>query len=231
MSPPILLTAAHGTRDPRGTATVRDLLDAVRRARPQLDVRESYVDVVPPDVAEVAAQLTGPAVLVPLLLSTGYHVGVDLPKAAAGAPVPVTVAPPLGPDPALADLVARRVRAAAEAADAVVLAAAGSSDPAASRAVEAVAGAVSALLGVPVRPAYASAAAPTVDAAVRDLRSAGAARVVVARYLLAPGFFADRVAEAGSAAGATAVTDCLGADDALVRLVLRRYDDALAGSR
>ena len=47
-------------------------------------------------------------------------------------------------------------------------------------------------------------------------------RVVVASYLLAPGYFHDRVLEAG----ADVVTDPLAPDDRLVQIVLDRYDEA-----
>jgi sirohydrochlorin ferrochelatase len=57
---------------------------------------------------------------------------------------------------------------------------------------------------------------------VRDMRRGGARRVVVASYLLAPGYFQRRIAEAG----ADVVSPPLGAHDALARLVLRRYDEA-----
>ena len=78
------------------------------------------------------AGLTEPAVVVPLLLSTGYHVTVDLPRAAAGASVPVTLGAALGPDPALARAqVARLEEAGAGPGQSVVMVAAGSQDPAA----------------------------------------------------------------------------------------------------
>ena len=204
---------------------MRRLLDRVRRARPELDVRESYVDVVDPSVTDVVATLAGPAVLVPVLLSTGYHVSVDLPRVAAAAAAPATVAAPLGPDPVLVALACRRVReVAGEAYDALVLAAAGSSDPAAARAVEQAGAALSELTGRPVRPGYASAAQPRVAEAVDQLRRDGYPRVVVCRYLLAPGYFADRVGADAARAGAAAISEALGDDPELATLVLRRYD-------
>ncbi len=237
MSAPVLVAAAHGTRDPAGIAVVRALLAEVRALAPELDVREAYVDVLGPSVADVLGALDGPAVVVPALLSTGYHVSKDLPEAVAGAPVPAVVAAPLGPAPELADLLLRRLREAlgaprtghapspdvpreAERLDALVLAAAGSSDPAAARAVEAVAAALSKRTGVPVVCAYASAARPTVEEALAGLAGR---RVGVCTYLLAPGFFADRVAESACLSGAAVVSRPLGADDAVARLLLRRF--------
>ena len=77
---------------------------------------------------------------------------------------------------------------------AVVLAAAGSSHPAANAVIAQLAADWQATRGwQAVRPAYASAASPTPEQAVAGLIRDGARRVVVASYLLAPGRFADRV--------------------------------------
>lgn len=136
---PTLIAVAHGTRSPAGQAQIRDLAARVAARRPGLDVRLSYVDVQEPKVAAVVRAVPD-AVVVPLLLSTGYHVRVDIAEAVAGTPIPV--APPLGPDDVLLhSLLAHLPRADAVGlsgadavglprADAVVLAAAGSSDPA-----------------------------------------------------------------------------------------------------
>ena len=79
---------------------------------------------------------------------------------------------------------------------AVVLAAAGSRRPAANAAVAGVAARWQAARGWrAVVPAYAAAGSPTPGEAVSALRRGGAPRVVVATYLLAPGRFADQVAE------------------------------------
>ena len=223
---PVLVAVAHGTRDPEGTAETRRLLDRVRAARPGLDVREAYVDVRPPAPADVLAGIDAPAVLVPVLLSAGYHVGVDLPAAAATARGPVAVAAPLGPDELLAALLHQRLEEAGGGdADTVVLAAAGSSDPAAAADVTRLAHLLEARVRRPVRTAYASAASPKVPCALATERLRGTGRVAVATYLIAPGFFSRRVADAAHAAGAV-VSAPLGADDLLVELVLRRYDAA-----
>jgi sirohydrochlorin ferrochelatase len=72
-----------------------------------------------------------------------------------------------------------------------------------------------------VVPAFASAAAPDVPAAVAALRAAGARRIAVASWFLAPGRLPDRVtALAGPAA---VVAEPLGADPALAALVVDRY--------
>lgn len=207
------------------------------------------------------ASYGGPvAVVVPLLLSTGYHVRHDIAQAvatvnASGAGLAVA-AEPLGPHPLLVDILADRY-AAAEAAhgpfrsdDAVVLAAAGSSVAAAATAVEEVASGLAQRLGRPVTPSYGAGAEPRVPAAVAAARAAsvsgadagftagsdagttGSPRVIVVSYLLAPGYFLDRVLEAG----ADVVTDPVAgaaadkADPRLVQVVLDRYDAAVGGA-
>ena len=125
----------------------------------------------------------------------------------------------LGPDPRLAVALADRLREAGRRpGDAVVLAAAGSSDPAAVASVRTQAGLLAAELGSEVTAAFGSAAAPDVPAAVAAARAGGADRVAIAPYLLAPGHFADRLA----AAGADLVAEPLGAHPAVVELVLDR---------
>lgn len=226
---PVLVGAAHGTRNPDGAVTTRALLDAVRAARPGLDVRECYVDVHGPTPEEVLAGVDGPAVLLPLLLSVGYHVGVDLPRAAATAAHPVVVGAPLGPDEALVDVLVGRLTEAGIVSDglsendAVVLAAAGSSDPASAAAVEKVAAGLSDRLGRPVQPSYSSVVSPRVPCAVARGRIERR-RVVVATYLLAPGLFTRRA----EASRADVVAPPLGVHPRLVELVLRRYDEAAA---
>lgn len=79
-----------------------------------------------------------------------------------------------------------------------------------------------------VEAAYASAASPTPAEAVARLRAAGAPRVVVAPYLLAPGYFADKVRRTSLEAGADVVADVLGPAPEVAEILLERYDAALA---
>ena len=62
-----------------------------------------------------------------------------------------------------------------------------------------------------------------------SLRAAGAARVIVATYLLAPGYFADKIRDGALGAGAAAVSGVLGAAPEVADVVLRRYRAAVAG--
>ena len=58
---------------------------------------------------------------------------------------------------------------------------------------------------------------------MRALRAAGADRVVVATYLLAPGYFADKISDAALGAGAAVVSAVLGAAPEVADVVLSRY--------
>ena len=197
------------------------IVDALRRSSPSLEVRAAFIELVEPDVRTALAGIPTDrhAVLVPLLLAPGYHDRVDLPAAIAAARPGTAHAPVLGPDPRLAVALADRLREAGRRpGDAVVLAAAGSSDPAAIASVHTQAGLLAAELGAAVTVGFGSAAAPDVPAAVAAARLAGADRVAIAPYLLAPGHFADRLA----AAGADLVAEPLGPHPAVVELVLNR---------
>ena len=79
-------------------------------------------------------------------------------------------------------------------------------------------------LGVPVVAAYAGGAAPGVPAALRALAARGRHRIAVASHFTAPGRLAARCAGAAPWIGA----EPLGDHPAMVRLVLHRYDQALA---
>lgn len=182
-----------------------------------MEVVAAYLDHGSPRLRDLAAAEGD--VVVPLLLSIGYHAAVDIPAAVGPGCV---VTPPLGPDPRLAAACADRLREAGWVAGSgpVVLAAAGSSDPRATEDVQAMAGQLAERIGADVTPAFLSAAAPAL-AEVVD----GAA--AVATYLIAPGQFADRAA----ASGCPIVSDVLGAHPALVDIVVARAEAAFPNSR
>jgi sirohydrochlorin ferrochelatase len=226
---PVLVACAHGTRNPTGRRLIAELALAARAQRPGLTTTAAFVDVQPPTVVDVVAGLAAsgrPAIVVPLLLSGGYHVHVDIAGAVAAAPGTVA-ARPLGPDPRLVEVLRDRlVSAGADPADpltAVVLAAAGSSDVRAVADVETTASQLQDTWAGPVTTGYGSAALPTVPDAVAAARRAGAERVVLASYLLAPGHFHDKLASAG----ADLVTAPLLPDERIAAVLLDRYDAAL----
>ena len=247
-----LVAVAHGSRDPRAAATVTELLSAVRaraarRGLGGLEVRAAFLDHCAPSLPQVLGSMPadgGAAAVVPLLLTAAYHSKADIPArlAAAAAARPgldVVSAGTLGPDALLLAALERRLLEAgvavgdarARAATSVVLAAAGSSDPAANATIAELAARWARERGWrAVVPAYASAAGPRPGEAVRALREGGAARVAVATYLLAPGHFADKVREAALGAGAAAVSGVLGAAPEVADVVLDRYLAATAGT-
>jgi sirohydrochlorin ferrochelatase len=223
---PTLLAVAHGTHDVRGREVVADLVALVASLRPSLDVRLSWLDHASPRVRDLARRAERPLVAVPLLLSTGYHVRHDIPQAVAEAPVPVMIARRLGPHPLLVEALVDRLAQAGWSPGGpgrLVLAAAGSSHAAARRDVDDMAELLSLRLGAPVSVGYA-ATEPGIRTVVAALRATGEGPVVLANYLLSPGQFADKVADST----ADVVPGPLAAHPAVARLVLQRYDDAVA---
>ena len=184
---------------PTGRAAVRSILTGVAAHRPDLDVREAFVDVQEPAVADVVdarprqrrrrspssyrcccpsastSRSTSPRPSTSPAPPRRHHSG---PTAARRHPRGPAGRPPGSPTD-----------------DSVVLAAAGSTDPAAALAVESIAAGLADRLEQPVTIGYGAGAEPRVPAAVAgaraDARPGG--RVVVASYLLAPGYFYDRV--------------------------------------
>jgi sirohydrochlorin ferrochelatase len=230
---PVLVACAHGTRNPTGRRLIAQLALAARAQRPGLVTTAAFVDVQPPTVVDVVAGLSAtgrPVVVVPLLLSGGYHVHVDIAGAVAQS-ADAVAARPLGPDPRLVEVLHDRlVQAGADPLDprtAVVLAAAGSSDRRAVADIEDTAHLLQRSWTGPVTTAYGSAAQPSVPDAVVAARRDGARRVVVAAYLLAPGHFHDKLA----GAGADAVTAPLLPDERIAAVLLDRYDAAANAPR
>lgn len=214
MSRPPLIAVAHGSSHPEATATVTALARQVIRLAPVIDIRVAFVQHASPSLPQALAAAQADAVIVPLLLSTGYHLSTDI-VAVAGR-----VAAPLGPDQLLVTaLVARLAEAGMPAGTPVVLAAAGSSDPMAAEQVEAQAKLLATELGVEVVAAFAAAGQPTVPDAVTDLRAATGGPIAVASYLLAPGYFHDELAKSG----ADWVTAPLGDHPAVAALIIDRY--------
>jgi sirohydrochlorin ferrochelatase len=250
---PPLIAVAHGSSDPRAAATVADLMALVgaragRAGLPGLDARAAFLGhALPsvPDVLEAVCDGTRDeclerdapaAVVLPLLLTAAYHSDADLPALLADVArrlprLRISYGDPLGPHPALLRALDRRLAEAglpaSASSTAVVLAAAGSSRPAANAAVARVAAAWQRARGWhSVVPAYASAAAPSPGEAVAGLLNSGARSVAVASYLLAPGVFADQVRERSLAAGAAVVSAPLGAAPEVADVLIERYQQA-----
>ncbi|WP_433200484.1 sirohydrochlorin chelatase [Nocardia sp. CA-107356] len=247
MTAPALVLVAHGTRSTRGVQMIAALAEAVTRELGGMAVggvgahstvatsekpwvRTAFVDVLGPSPSEVLRDLTDatgesvPAVVVPAFLASGYHVYQDVPREVAeSGHAEVAVTPAMGPDPALARIMAMRLRAAGwRTGDAVVFAAAGSSDARARQDVRRAAAMLAEHLSTPVGIGYVATGAPRVPEVVAALRDSGAKRVFIASYLLAHGLFQQRLHEAG----ADGVAEPIGVHPAVVRLIADRYRTA-----
>jgi sirohydrochlorin ferrochelatase len=226
MSSPALLAVAHGSRDPAATDVVRALAGNVRRLAPVLDVRVAFLGHAEPSLPAELDAAGANTVVVPLLLSSGYHLSSDISGAVSSAGA--RVAGPLGPDELLLTaLTARLAEAGVPDGTPVVLAAAGSSDPAAAIEVRQQAELLAERLDAPVTAAFASATPPAVREAVAELRTRTGGPVAVASYLLAPGQFQDQLV----ASGADWVTEPLGGHPAVAGLVIERYRKAALAKR
>lgn len=224
-----LVALTHGEPSSANRAAIMRLVDGVAQARPGADVSIAFVDAQHRDVATALAEsVRDPeAIIVPLVLSAGFHVRTGLARgidrlAGEGA----ALAAPLGPDDRLVEVLAERLAPLAGDDVSVVLAAAGSNDPRAVRECFETARRLGARIGRPVTVGFIAAAIPRLPDAIETLRAVHPrTRVVVAAYLLAPGAFYDAAALAGGDAvtGPLMVADAP-APEQLVELVLDRID-------
>ena len=238
----VLVAVAHGSAVPQAAGTIADLMTVVaeraeRRGVDLPDLRIAYLGHALPSLPQVLSTIEpGTRVTVlPLLLAAAYHSKTDIPRILAHVRgdfpcLRVTYGAPLGPHPLLIRALERRLAEADPgvledpAQTGVVLAAAGSSDLDANAAIAHVAARWQARAGwFATCPAYASAVSPDPAAAVTSLLRDGARRVVVATYLLAPGYFAGRIRDSSLAAGAAAVSPVLGASAEVADVLVDRF--------
>ncbi|WP_028660944.1 sirohydrochlorin chelatase [Nocardioides insulae] len=237
MAAPALVALAHGSRDPRSSATITALVEEVRAMRPDLRIEPAFLELSRPSFTTVIDRLVKAGheeiVVVPLLLTDAFHAKVDVPSVVAEAQarhqgVKIQATDVLGLETRFLEVLDVRLRAALKQArvrelDALVLAAAGSSDPLANQAVARLARVWGTHHRLPVVAAYASSAPPATGEAVRQFRAEGRRHIAVASLFLAPGLLPDRAAELALEAGAVAVSDPLGAHPEVARTVLARY--------
>ena len=57
MAAPALVALAHGSRDPRSAATIKALVDEVRRMRPDLRVEQAFLELAKPSFTTVVDRL------------------------------------------------------------------------------------------------------------------------------------------------------------------------------
>ena len=237
MTAPALVALAHGSRDPRSSATVRGLVDEVRRLRPDLRIEPAFLELSEPGFDIVVEELVrvgyDEIVVVPLLLSEAYHAKVDVPSVIAEATsrhegLRIRATDVLGLEAAFLDVLDRRLREVLASArvrelDALVLAAAGTSDPLAVQSINRLARLWGARHRLPTMAAFASASPPATGEAVRAFRGQGRRHIAVGALFLAPGMLYDRAAELALEAGAVVVSEPFGADPEVARTVLARY--------
>lgn len=224
-----LVTVAHGTRQVAGNAVARELT-SLAGARLGIEAVCSYVELADPLFEDVVAGSVEPTVVVPTLLSTGFHLRQDLPRMARSAGGPLVLGRQLGPHRLIAEAqVARLVEAGARPGTGrVVMIAAGSSDPLATDDLDDAA----ALLAAALRGAgWEVAAVVVATLSALGRRPADVVRPgdTVSLYLLSPGFFADRARTESRAAGATVVSGVLGVHPLLVDLLVERAGSYLGG--
>jgi sirohydrochlorin ferrochelatase len=221
MSQPTLIAVAHGTQDPNGLAEIRRLINIVRTKRPDVPIELCWLDGAAPTIAAMLATIDGPAVVVPVLLSTGYHVKVDIPAIVGDRPF-TAVAQPLGPDPRISRVVYLRLkeaRAEGHGDDGVVLIAAGSSDPDARAELTEVASQLERMNHFPVTIGQLTDPDPFAQAGPVDQ---------VANYLLAPGYFNDML---HLLASADVIAEPIGAHPLVADVIIDRYEAAVQSLR
>ena len=237
MAAPALLALAHGSRDPRSAKTIKALVAEVKAMRPDLRIETAFLDLSKPSFDTVVDRLVKAGfeeiVVVPLLLTEAFHARVDVPSAIEAAAarhegLRIRATRVLGMEAAFLEVLDERLREALKGArvrelDALVLAAAGSSDPLANQAVARLARTWGTRHKLPVTAAFASSAPPAAGEAVRAFRAEGRRHIAVASFFLAPGTLPDRAAELAVEAGAVAVSEPLGAHPEVARAVLARY--------
>jgi sirohydrochlorin cobaltochelatase len=266
MTRPPLLLAAHGSRDQAGVAAFSALADRVAAlaARDGTRAAGGFIELSEPPLREAVARLVGRApvaaagappagpspvtgiqahhlVAVPLMLSAAGHAKGDIPAALARERtrhpgLRWAYARPLGPHPALIELLAERISAAAADTPAVLVVGRGSTDPDANADVVKITRLLWEGRDYPIaETAFVSLTRPGVAEGLERCRLLGARRIVVARYFLFPGVLPDRVA-ARAAEYATAhpgldirCADVLGDCDEIAALVYERYQEALTG--
>lgn len=204
-----IIATAHGTNSSQGQQTI----DAIRqrlqerlnlRLGPVCNVYEAYVDVQNPPLEEVVEFLpkTDQTILLPLLLSTGYHTQVDIKQAAVQSGIEeIAIAGSLGPSLLLARLLKQRLEEAGwTPGNPVVLAGAGSSRVDGQNDVMKQASALMNELAQDVSFGFVADIEPTLEQAIHKAQTEGT--VYVANYLMGEGHFNTKAQDTAQELGA-----------------------------
>ncbi|MET9527898.1 sirohydrochlorin chelatase [Streptomyces coeruleorubidus] len=254
-TPPALLIAGHGTRDDAGAEAFRDFVRELGARHPEVPVAGGFIELSPPPLGEAVAELVERGVrrfaAVPLMLVSAGHAKGDIPAALAREKerhpgISYTYGRPLGPHPALLNVLERRLdealggaagRRPGDRADVtVLLVGRGSTDPDANAEVHKAARLLWEGRGYAgVETAFVSLAAPDVPSGLDRCARLGARRIVVLPYFLFTGILPDRVRlqTEGWAAAHPEVevrsADVIGPEPELLDLVWERYAEAVEG--
>lgn len=237
MTAPALVTLACGPVDARAACTVREIVTKTKRMRPDLRIAAAFTAGAAPSLERIVARLAArghdEVVVVPLLVTSTEQTRVDVLSAVDAAAqahpqIQVGASDLVGADATLLAVLDERMRAALSEArvrelDAVVLAAAGSSDARTTASITRIARLWSLHHHLPTSIAFASTSPPSTGEAVRDWRRQGKRHVAVGSLFITSGPHADRAAELALEAGACAVSGSLGAHEAMSRLIVSRY--------
>jgi sirohydrochlorin ferrochelatase len=227
-----LILTAHGSVDPRSSATTHGVAEQIRALRPGLDVRVAFCEKSTPNLADVLAGLDRPAVIAPLLLASAYHARVDIPAMVAEAKADVLQADTLGEDSRLVGLMHHRLAQLGIEQGCgdtgVLVVAVGSSHQAANSRTATLAPALAhGSRWAAVHVAHATGSELTVTDGIAALRRQGASRIALAPWFIAPGRITDRVAAVAREHG-VAMAEPLGAHPLVAETVLDRFDRAVA---
>lgn len=221
---PPLVAVAHGSRDSCYLQDVETLITMVRELRPELPVLTTFLEFSTPlfnDLVESADLQTSEPVVVPLLLSRGFHLENDVEPVAKSANA--IVSDPLGPELELIDIMVNELSSATSLRDSpVIFVSAGTKDKDGQADIDLSRTLLEDRLGVEVIAAYSGGSGPSADEVASTLRSSGAEFSICA-YLLGRGRFYSSLMKLG----AKSVTLPLGSYRSVARLILKRYDQAM----
>ncbi|MBW3612096.1 MAG: sirohydrochlorin chelatase [Actinobacteria bacterium] len=252
-----LFLVGHGSRSAAGVAEFRALTGLVHAHAPHLALGSGFIELAEPHLDDgldaLVAGGPGHVVAVPLVLLGARHLKDDGPAFLARARhrhpgVRFSYASHLGLHPLVLEVAEERIRSAGgdgsngnghghPAGTAVLLVGRGSTDPDANSDLAKAARLLAEGRGLgEVEPAFVSLASPSVSEGLERCRRLGARRVVVMPYFLFTGVLVERIAaQAAAWAGEHPEVDVrtgphLGADPRVARLVVERFDQAVAGT-
>lgn len=249
MTPPALLIAGHGSRDPAGVGEFLSLSERVRALLPGVEVAGGFIELSSPSlqgaVAELALRGVAEIVAVPLMLLAAGHAKNDIPASIARERIRhprlrLRYARDLGIHPDLLELVAERAGAAIPACrrpqTTVLMVGRGSSDPDANADLYKIARLIHEGRPYPmVEASFIGITDPSLPAGLERCRRLGAIRIAAVPYFLLTGVLVRRIAEQCAQFAAAnpdvevAVAGHLGPDHRIARLVVERYFEAIRG--